>query len=259
MSPYEVQYTRHYTGVEPLPLYAHALPYLAHEFQIPYAPAAPRSVLVGPTHVYTKRFLVAAWNMSTRADELGLNYSYVRPGALTLSMRGLWAEFCVTSQHLPGGGGGGSDTPHPPPIRPPPLLIDWANFSPGLQPINIFLWRLQRKSFRPKNFFGAFGASNNSGFPGGEGGGPTPQPLDPPTHPQPPPLSKTLLVGRRSERCCACVHGSAVQQEWAVDAWHPRLEKLRGSEMLVRLSRLQPSFRHFRGPAVHVVSRARPS
>ena len=29
----------------------------------------------------------------------------------------------------------------PPPSDPPPLLSDWANFSPGLQPMKNFLWR----------------------------------------------------------------------------------------------------------------------
>ena len=48
-------------------------------------------------------------------------------------------EFCLTTQHLMEGGGG-ADTPHS------PLLSDWAKFSPGLQPIKNFLWRLRRKS-----------------------------------------------------------------------------------------------------------------
>ena len=47
-------------------------------------------------------------------------------------------EFCLTTQHLLWVGG---LTP-----PPPPLLSDWANFSPGLQPIRNFLWRIQRKS-----------------------------------------------------------------------------------------------------------------
>ena len=46
----------------------------------------------------------------------------------------------------------------------------------------IFSGAFGASQFRPKNFFGAFGASNNSGSP--EGG----SPLQPP----PPPLSKTL-------------------------------------------------------------------
>ena len=53
-----------------------------------------------------------------------------------------------------GGGGGGGTTQH---VRgggsdSPPLLSDWANFSPGLRPINSFLWRLGRKSVEAKTF-----------------------------------------------------------------------------------------------------------
>ena len=66
---------------------------------------------------------------------------------------GLWPEFCLTTQHLlrGRGGGGGSDTTHPPPLGPThppthPALSDWANFSPGPQPMTIFLWRLRHKS-----------------------------------------------------------------------------------------------------------------
>ena len=49
--------------------------------------------------------------------------------------------------------GGGGLTPPTHPLRtPPPLLSDWANFSPGLQPIKNFLWRLQPKSVEAKKF-----------------------------------------------------------------------------------------------------------
>ena len=50
---------------------------------------------------------------------------------LSISLVGVW---------------GGSDTPHPLPLGPPPPLSDLAKFSPGLQPIKNFLWRLRRKS-----------------------------------------------------------------------------------------------------------------
>ena len=72
---------------------------------------------------------------------------------------------------------------------PPPPLSDWAKLSPGLWPIKNFLWRPSAQvSLGQKFFFGAFGASNNSGSP--EGGGVPP--TAPPTHPPwtPPPYGK---------------------------------------------------------------------
>ena len=59
-----------------------------------------------------------------------------------------WAEFCLTTQHLREGGAWGGLTPptHPHGPPPPPRISDWANFSPGLQPIKNFLWCLWRKS-----------------------------------------------------------------------------------------------------------------
>ena len=90
-------------------------------------------------------------------------------------------DFCLTTQHLMGGG---SDPPPPPPPLgppPPPLLSDWANFSPGLRPIKIFSGAFGASKFRPKNLFGAFGTSNNSG---------SPEPPGPP--PDPPPLFKKI-------------------------------------------------------------------
>ena len=51
-----------------------------------------------------------------------------------------------------GGKGGLTPPTHPPRTPPPtsppplPLLSDWAKFSPGLQPIKNFLWRLRRNS-----------------------------------------------------------------------------------------------------------------
>ena len=59
------------------------------------------------------------------------------------------------------------------------------NFLQVFSQSKIFSDAFSASQFRPKNFFGAFGASNNSGSP--EGGGSPPQP-----HPPTPPLSKPL-------------------------------------------------------------------
>ena len=93
-------------------------------------------------------------------------YCDARP--LTL-FPGVWSvppppEFCLTTQHLLGGS---LTPPTHPPWTPPPLLSDWANFSTGLRPIKIFSGAFGASQFRPKNIFGAFGTSNNSGSPWG--------------------------------------------------------------------------------------------
>ena len=63
---------------------------------------------------------------------------------------------------------------------PPPL----QNFLRVFGQSKIFSGAFGPSQFRPKNFFGAFGASNNSGSPEGGGGGVPP--TAPPTHPPPP-------------------------------------------------------------------------
>ena len=71
---------------------------------------------------------------------------------------------------------------------PPPLLSDWAKvFLRVFGQSKIFSGAFAASQFRPKNFFGAFGASNNSGSPAG-GGPPTAPP--PPPHLGPPPLQE---------------------------------------------------------------------
>ena len=53
----------------------------------------------------------------------------------------------LTTQHHRGLGGGGGPTPptHPGPTQPPVPVKYWPNFPPGIRPIKIFLWRLQRQ------------------------------------------------------------------------------------------------------------------
>ena len=55
------------------------------------------------------------------------------------------------------------------PLRPPPTLSDPP--PPLFGQSEIFSGAFGASQFRPKNFFGAFGASNNSGPPAGGGGG----------------------------------------------------------------------------------------
>ena len=78
------------------------------------------------------------------------------------------SEFCSTTQHLLGGGGL---------IPAPPLLSDWGNFLRAFGQSKVFCSVFGASQFRPKQLFGAFGASNNSGSPEGGGGVP---PSDPP-------------------------------------------------------------------------------
>ena len=74
-------------------------------------------------------------------------------------------------------GEGGGLTPPPPPHPPPPFHVIGPIFLRVFGQSKIFSGAFGASQFRPKNFFGPFGASINSGSP--EGGVP-PQPPPPP-------------------------------------------------------------------------------
>ena len=79
LSPYESEYTQHFTGIRSAPTYAHALPYLVREWRLPYRPVSPKTILVGPAHVRTylgDRLSQLMNDMRQSAASIGLDRTF---------------------------------------------------------------------------------------------------------------------------------------------------------------------------------------